>query len=331
MNCSWSVAGWRTARLLSALSFVLVLAASAFPASAQERSGALAQVKRWGYQLQNLDLNRLAGGPHDLLVIDYSRDGTEEEALKPADLAKLKRKPDGGRRLVVAYLSIGEAETYRDYWRWYWGGRWYTRWIGWFLAPSWLGPEDKSWRGNYAVRYWQPGWQDVILGKGGYVDRLIAQGFDGVYLDKINSSIEAIAKDRPSARDDMRAFVRAIAEKGRAMRKGFIVIPQNGEELLTDEAYASLIDGIGKEDLLFGEFKEKQANPENAVARRTAELKLAAAKHKTVLAVEYLDDPEKIAAARSRLEALGFVPNFSDRELTTLRYGDTPDTARGGK
>ncbi|MEZ5853724.1 MAG: endo alpha-1,4 polygalactosaminidase [Hyphomicrobiaceae bacterium] len=248
-------------------------------------------------------------------------------AISRREIERLQHRPDGGRRLLLAYLSIGEAETYRDYWRWYWGGSWYANIIGWFLAPKWVGTENKEWRGNYAVRYWEAGWQNLILGDGGYLDRILAAGFDGVYLDKVDASLESIAKGRSSARDDMRTFVRRIAEKGRSRKPGFIVVPQNGEELLDDDAYVALIDGIAKEDLLYGEFKEKRANPKDAIARRTGELHRASAKGKTVLAVEYLDDPAIIADVRKRLEAEGFVPNFADRALQTLRYGDLPGTA----
>ena len=195
--------------------------------------------------------------------------------------------------------------------------------------PSWLGPENRDWRGNYAVRYWDDGWQRRIIGPGGYLERIVEAGFDGIYLDKIDSSIESIAKARPTARTDMREFVRRIAEKGRAQRPGFLVVPQNGEELLADDDYVAIIDGIGKEDLLYGEFDEKKANPERTVREREAMLERATAKGKTVLAVEYLDDADRIASARKRLEDLGFVPYFADRPLATLRYGDLPGTARG--
>ena len=315
-------------RLMPVLAVLAIVGGECYPASAERRSGPLAHVKRWGYQLQNADVERIAASPHDLVVIDYSRDGSDEGAFKPAEIARMKTGPNGGRRLVLAYLSIGEAETYRDYWRWYWGGKWYSRPIGWLLAPSWLGPENRDWRGNFAVRYWDEDWQRRIVGPGGYLERIAAAGFDGVYLDKIDSSIEAIAKSRTTARDDMRELVRRIAETGRGRKPEFLIVPQNGEELLADPAYVPLIDGIGKEDLLYGEVKEKRANPVDAVARRSALLAKATAAGKTVLAVEYLDDAERIASARERLEQLGFVPYFADRELKTLRYGDLPGTAR---
>ena len=77
-----------------------------------------------------------------------------------------------GRRIVLSYLSIGEAEKYRYYWKWYWG------WLfGWF-APAWRDRQNTEWRGNYAVRYWEPSWQDIIFaGNNSYLDRIIKAGF----------------------------------------------------------------------------------------------------------------------------------------------------------
>jgi cysteinyl-tRNA synthetase len=38
------------------------------------------------------------------------------------------------------------------------------------------------------VRYWEDAWQQIIFGTdSSYLDVIISQGFDGVYLDKIDS------------------------------------------------------------------------------------------------------------------------------------------------
>lgn len=291
--------------------------------------GAVAQVRSWGYQLQNLDVGALAASPYDVLVIDYSRDGSEEGRLRPADLQRLKIKPDGSLRVILCYMSIGEAEAYRYYWSWLWGGRWYTAWLGWVFAPSWLAGRNKEWGGNYAVRYWDPRWKAIILGNDGYLDRILAVGFDGVWLDKVDSSLEKVARGRPSAQQDMQSFVAEIGEHGRKARPGFLVVPQNGEELLVDASYRRAIDAIGKEDLLYGEFDDKKANPADAVQRRTALLKLLTAERKPVLAVEYIDDVGHIAEARKTLTAEGFVPHFAERSLESLRIGDLPSATSG--
>ena len=73
----------------------------------------LAGIKSWGYQLQKPDADAIAASPYDLVVIDYSKTGEDEEAFTPDDLRRMQVKPDGSRRIVLAYLSIGEAESYR--------------------------------------------------------------------------------------------------------------------------------------------------------------------------------------------------------------------------
>lgn len=323
------------ASLAATIALALSLAVTTATAEAQQRpANPLTAARSWGYQLQNPKVSTLAASPYDVLVIDYSKDGSDDEALTAADLETLKKKPDGSRRIVLSYMSIGEAESYRYYWKWTWGGKWYTDLLlGWFFAPSWKGPLNLDWAGNYATRYWQDNWQQIILGNGGYLDRIQKAGFDGVYLDKIDSSIEDIAKGRPDAKGDMRTFVKRIAERGRAANPGFLVVPQNGEELLADAGYRASIDGLGKEDLLYGEFKEKQANPADVVARRTALLKRLTADGKPVFAVEYLDDPAAIRAARKTLTDQGFVAHFADRPLDNLRVGDVPGgrSGQGGR
>jgi cysteinyl-tRNA synthetase len=286
-------------------------------ATASSPPPALGSAKSWGYQLQNVDPDVIAAAPYDMLVVDYTRDGSD--ALTAQDVAKLKVKPDGSRRIVLSYLSIGEAETYRYYWKWYWG------WFFGLLAPSWLDKQNTEWRGNYGVRYWQPDWQKIVFsGDNSYLERIIKAGFDGVYLDKIDE-FETLAAQNPNSRADMIAFVKALRERARTLKPGFFIVPQNGEGLLTEGAYRAAIDGLGKEDLLFGEIKEKQRNSAESIRDNVARLKLLTAERKPVFVVEYLDAPQEIERARKQLEGYGFVPYFADRALDQMRIGDLPD------
>src|SRR5690606_7270424 len=95
----------------------LALAALGGAALAAPARLSLADVESWGYQLQQVERDAVATSPYDLMVIDYSRNGSAELAFSRADVAAMQRKPDGGARLVLAYLSIGEAEDYRSYWQ----------------------------------------------------------------------------------------------------------------------------------------------------------------------------------------------------------------------
>ena len=123
-------------------------------------------------------LTALQGTSYDVLLIDPFFDGTEP--LTAFDVTSLKTKAGagGGSRLVIAYMSIGEAEDYRYYWK----GEWATD------PPEWLEEENPNWPGNYKVRYWDESWQAIILGgNGSYLKRILDAGFDGVYLDIIDA------------------------------------------------------------------------------------------------------------------------------------------------
>jgi cysteinyl-tRNA synthetase, unknown class len=305
---------------VSALLVLLVAAlACASPSRAQtlqtreQAARVLAAAKSWGYQLQSIDPDQLVALPYDMLVIDYSRDGKQANALTPDDLARLKVKPDGKRRIVLSYLSIGEAEAYRYYWKWYWG------WFFGLFAPEWRGPQNREWRGNYGVRYWLDDWQNIIFkGENSYVARILKAGFDGVYLDKVDEYVD-MAGRHPAARADMSAFVIALAARARELNPACLVLPQNGEGLLSDAEYRAAIDGIGKEDLLYGEVKNQRPNNPEIIDANLKLLRLLRADGKPVFVVEYLDNAKEIQRARQLLLANGFVPYFADRGLDNMR------------
>ncbi len=72
--------------------------------------------------------------------IDYSRDGTNEKRYQREEIEKIKENGI----IPIAYVSIGEAENYRFYWKSEWDS----------VPPDWLGEENPEWHGNYAVKYW---------------------------------------------------------------------------------------------------------------------------------------------------------------------------------
>lgn len=305
----------------------------------------LAGVRSWAYQLQGVDLDALARAPVDLIVIDYSRNGEDKHRLSAADVRRLKRKPDGGRRIVLAYMSIGEAEDYRFYWREEWietaepdesgtapaggerkpqanageaaEGEEPDRWLS-EKAPAWLHQENDRWGGNFLVHYWEPEWQQLMFGSpGSYLGRIMAAGFDGVYLDRVDAYYEFLDERRTAALE-MVDFVTRLSAHARAERRGFLIVPQNGEELLVNESYVAAIDAIAKEDLLYGSPDEGEPNNPAQIANSQRWLAAAKAAGKAVLAVEYLEDADKVAAARAELARLGFVATFAPRALDRL-------------
>ena len=270
------------------------------------------RVKSFGYQLQGIDPAALAHSPFDLLVIDPTREGGEDTRLTPGQVREIKQgKPD---RLVLAYFSLGEAETYRPYWKPGWAP-------GQPGAPAWLGPENPDWKGNFKVRYWDPSWRQLLWGRPeAQLDRLLAAGFDGIFLDVIDAFEfwgpgGESGLDRASAARDMVELVRALAAYAREKRPGFLVMPQNGEALLRHREYLETIDGIAVEDLYY-DGEEPVPAPETA--RRTALLAPARQAGKAVLVTDYTRDPARIADFYRRAKAAGFVPYATVRDLDRL-------------
>lgn len=127
------------------------------------------------YATKQAFINAVSLTDYDVVIMDLFHEG---DPYTSAEIQQLKTKNNGGTRLVVCYMSIGEAENYRYYWQ-----------PGWTTGnPSWLGAENPDWPGNYKVNYWDTGWQAIIFGNDdSYLAMVIDAGFDGVYLDLIDA------------------------------------------------------------------------------------------------------------------------------------------------
>jgi cysteinyl-tRNA synthetase len=143
----------------------------------------LSQIKNFLYLInpQNFTskadfINAVTSTNYDLLIMDLNFDDTTE--FNAGEITQLKNKANGGKRLVISYMSIGEAEDYRYYWQ-----------SGWKSGkPSWLDDENPDWAGNFKVRYWEQEWQKIIFGNDdSYTKKILNAGFDGVYLDVIDA------------------------------------------------------------------------------------------------------------------------------------------------
>ncbi|MBI4865292.1 MAG: endo alpha-1,4 polygalactosaminidase [Candidatus Riflebacteria bacterium] len=229
--------------------------------TAPSRASMLEGVRSWGYQLQGYEsggLDAIHEAGFGLMVVGYSSDGSEAAEFTAEQVAYMKNSGDPGRsKLVLAYMSIGEAET----WRFYFDPAWVTEHpdgsytVNRPPAPDFLCDPNPAWPGAFKVRYWDPNWQRIIISNPGahpiigdrksYLDRIIDAGFDGVYLDIVDAfqyfgPTEIGGNDeRRSAACDMVTLVAAIAQHARAVRgkSSFLVVPQNGSTILDEANY----------------------------------------------------------------------------------------------
>eukprot|EP00128_Syssomonas_multiformis_P011722 Colp12_sorted_trinity150504_noHs@16522 len=129
------------------------------------------------------------------------------------DLAYMRN----ANKKVIGYFCIGEANVNFGYWQ--------TSWST--TPPAWLGPVSTGWTAR-RVRFWMAAWQTIIFN---YLDKIINSGYDGVYIDRIDSFEFWASKGEialGASADAMVRFVAAIAARARARRPGFLIVPQNG-------------------------------------------------------------------------------------------------------
>jgi cysteinyl-tRNA synthetase len=258
---------------------------------------------------------KLAASDRDWIVLDASF--STDEPWTAADLASIRAGKTG--RKVIAYLSIGEAEDYRAYWQ----TSWKTN------PPAFLLGENPEWKGNFRVKYWNADWQKIILAD---EDKIMATGFDGVYLDIVDGfetfeqNGNDFIDDRPnpetkqSYRRDMVDWVKAIAARARKTNSAALVIPQNGTQLFAHADFLAAVDAVGVEDLFTNGDKLQQA-ADTKYRLETLAPMLAA--HKPVLDIEYPKRKERQAHAREAAAQNGLILLVTDRQLKTLGESGT--------
>ena len=281
-------------------------------------------------------------------------------ALAPSRRPRSRRCKGSGpdRKIVLAYISIGESEDFRAYWDEAWtkdgsaGGALRPG------APDWLGPLNPEWPDSRKVRYWDEDWQAIAID---WVETIAAQGFDGAYLDIVDAyyfwAHEVRDKDRkpgdPKSGSEAAArmidFIVELSAAARAINPDFVLVQQNAPFLLNDLVYdtggkpkpddariAALheaVAGIAIEDLYLrgGKDEDNRFRPDKATIEEVIEA--YAGQGEFVLSVDYVRKPGLIEKYLARAEDDGFLPYAAptrelDRVATTGTGGD--DTLSGG-
>lgn len=111
----------------------------------------------------------------DLIIIDAF---FEDELFTASDIESLKTKNNGGKRMVISYISIGSAEKYRYYWQEDWK----------LHHPNWLKKEYEGYEDEIWVKYWKKDWEEIIYGNNNsYIKKILDAGFNGAYLDNVEA------------------------------------------------------------------------------------------------------------------------------------------------
>lgn len=258
------------------------------------------------YQLEGYDrgLEALVEAPQPLAVIDLARDG-HEDYFTADEVGALQ---DAGKT-VLAYFEIGSIEEFRPE---------YATLPRRLLLNRW--PE---WPDEHFVRYWEPHWWEAVVRP--RLDRALAAGFDGVYLDtplayeNIDLSL-AEGEDRETLGRRMVDLIVRISRYAKESDPDFLVFPQNSPELREHPGYVEAIDGLGVEELFFTADEDSSDRPcvQDWCSENLADVRALRDAGKQILAVDYAADPDNVEEACERYRDEGFAGYVAGRALDTV-------------
>lgn len=296
------------------------------------------------YQIQGLDepgaLTTLAATDYPLLVVEPGHNLKDDPSDMVEVISKLRIAPDGSDRLLLAYVDVGQAEDYRDYWQ-----------------PSWVAPTETEagdpeflltidpdgWSGNYVVAYWDMRWKDLWVGDQGIVAELAAVGFDGIYLDWVEAyddeSVIALAEESGlDPAEEMLQFIEELGDAGDSVSEDFLVVVQNAPYLIDvdPEWYTSIVDALAVEDTWFhgdgdaewgtpgaGDLQERH-DGDYSTPSRLAQYEYYLSRGLPVFSVDYCIDEANAAQVYEDARRLGLRPL-----VTQVSLSQNTDTAPG--
>lgn len=262
----------------------------------------LKNIKSWAYLIENQHLDgtiqKLADSTYDMLVIDQTRSVKEDEQYNSkSDVSILQSSynSQNQNKIVLSYLNIGEAESYR----WYWNDQWKIGNPGWIVAK-----DPDNWDENYPVLFWDEEWKNIVQQS---IKRIVDDGYNGVYLDWLEIySFEPVQKAAKSqgldSRTELTYFIKELVEYAHALNPNFIFIAQNASELGEYSDYITLFDGIAQEAIWFdGEGDPDSGNTPGDVKQDIEEsneyitnLQAWQRAEKPVFHVEYAEIPSNV-------------------------------------
>ena len=231
----------------------------------------------WAYYLKDPVLLAIETAPFSLFVIDVENENTVFTKEQISKLQKTKK--------VFAYLSLGDAEDYRSYWKPLWNQK----------KPKWLGNEHPLWKGNFSVQdLLNKEWLEITKQQ---LDNVISVGYDGIVISGLglpdsNKFLTKIQKYLKSKKSSLKVYVQ-------------------------DYIYADskLIDGVVKQGLIYN----IDGSSSKATQQELKELLKYKNEKKEILVVEYVTG-EKWEQAKKIIQKYEFSGYSGPLELNVIRF-----------
>jgi cysteinyl-tRNA synthetase len=267
-----------------------------------------AAVRSGCYVLQNVVPSLIGDDPFQVNVVEPTSDGANTW-FTSSDV-RLMRSKGPSDKIVVGYFSLGEAESYRDYWAA-------------VQSAGIIGPADRDWPGDYQVAFWTSTWRSVCFD---YCSSMVRLGYDGVYFDVVDewglawAQVHVPGGGARNSANAMITLIHQIRSFAKALNPNFQIWVNGGDELFaySPASYVNSFDGMFKEQVLYrnpsaGKFI---TNPTAARLYEAQVLQTATNAGKPVILVEYVTGSEAIGDVKAECAAWGFGYYIANPDLS---------------
>lgn len=249
---------------------------------------------QWLCVYAHIPMEKLLATGAELMVLD-------PDAYSASEIRMLTAK----NIRVLAYLSAGEAESYRSYYP--------------AISDSGLVlNENPDWKENFAVKFWSEDWCKTLQN---YSNEILNKGFNGLFVDVVDAWQLAPDEDRQQRKAEMEALLLNLAQKMHAKIPDSWMVIQNSHELLENPMLLAAVAGINQESLFASWASasiDKDWQKEKIVA-----LEKIRRQGKLVTLIEYTRNRIDMARIRMKASMHGFLPYFTVKELDQV-FRDRP-------
>lgn len=301
----------------------------------------LKSVTCWGYQIGEVEnkgaVAKLVASPYELLVLEPTNTTKAAPSFNSKGMVQqlhATKAKSGRKRIVLAYINVGQAEN----WRYYWKSNWKEPKQGTPGTPDFMLTIDPDgWDNNYPVAFWDQRWKAILLtNSNSMIRRAINDGYDGVYMDWVEafSDTHVIKKAKQVGKNPAEEMIKLIGEirtQARKYKPGFLVVPQNAPDLAQGRAhYFKVIDAIAQEQVYYDGDADTEWDDEDACDQKMPtsgshstpwyenQLKAYQNAGLPVFNVEYACDKSKVNLAYSKSAKKGFKTYATRRPLSQL-------------
>jgi cysteinyl-tRNA synthetase len=325
-----------------ALNSAATTTASTGPATATTPSPLLSGIDYFAIVLQNVGQNgavddanitQISQSHYDMVVIDDDTTWNGASTAKlpaPSIVSQMHNTPglDVARKVVLAYVDIGEAESSRTYWQ-----SWTVGNPSFVLAAD-PNPNPYGFLGKFVVNFTDPHWQSIVYGSPtSLIDQAITDGFDGVFLDNVGSfAYSQVLSTDHNAANDMVSFVSAISTYAKTKKSNFVIVACGGAGLTTSSTYISAIDGDAETGIAFTSTTTPGSGdvPQDPGVKATFEalLQRVSSASKSVLSIDFATNALNVSQAYGGGSANRYLEYVTTSDLSKLTA--TPPQALGG-